>query len=288
MEILQRLNKAYPVADDEQQRNLQDCLGATNKRIVGSAIEAMATGDMARLGELMVEAQAAFDAHAMPMCPNQLTAPNLHRVLNLAGLAPHIWGAKGVGSQGDGCAQLLCRSAADQEAAIQLVTRELGMPCMPLQIGSTRPVTQAVIPAASFPQNLFPASKSLPPALFPVLDADGILKPAILLLVEEAFEAGLQVTGCHSAAVRRAILRNPLDAAPSPLLLQHIVVIVSPQHKEAFEEIFHNQLDIRDFNRLPPRLRQYAAQLRRNSAQFSDAASLYSGTPRRSTRRAPR
>ena len=71
------------------------------------------------------------------------------------------------------------------------------MPCMPLQIGSTRPVTQAVIPAASFPQNLFPASKSLPPALFLVLDADGILKPAILLLVEEAFEAGLQVTGRH-------------------------------------------------------------------------------------------
>ena len=48
-------------------------------------------------------------------------------------------------------------------------------------------------------------------------------------------------------------------------------MIVSPQHKEAFEEIFHNQLDIRDFNRLPPRLRQYAAQLAqlwRNMAQF--------------------
>ena len=253
----------------------------------------MATGDMARLGELMVEAQAAFDAHAMPMCPNQLTAPNLHRVLNLAGLAPHIWGAKGVGSQGDGCAQLLCRSAADQEAAIQLVTRELGMPCMPLQIGSTRPVTQAVIPAASFPQNLFPASKSLPPALFPVLDADGILKPAILLLVEEAFEAGLQVTRRHSATattIATTSTSTPPHHVSSPLLLrpQHIVVIVSPQHKEAFEEIFHNQLDIRDFNRLPPRLRQYAAQLWRNSAQFSDAPSLYSGMPRRSTRPARR
>ena len=81
------------------------------------------------------------------------------------------------------------------------------MPCMPLQIGSTRPVTQAVIPAASFPQNLFPASKSLPPALFPVLDADGILKPAILLLVEEAFEAGLQVTG----AIRRNSARNSVQ-----------------------------------------------------------------------------
>ena len=49
---------------------------------------------------------------------------------------------------------------------------------------------------------------------------------------------------------------------------QHIVVIVSPQHKEAFEEIFHNQLDIRDFNRLPPRLRQYAAQLWRNYGEI--------------------
>ena len=73
------------------------------------------------------------------------------------------------------------------------------------------------------------------------------------------------MTGRHSAATRRAILRNSLDAAPPPFRLQHIVVIVSPQHKEAFEEIFHNQLDIRDFNRLPPRLRQYAAQSWRNN-----------------------
>ena len=75
-EILQRLNKAYPSPTTSSSATCRTALGATNKRIVGSAIEAMATGDMARLGELMVEAQAAFDAHAMPMCPNQLTAPN--------------------------------------------------------------------------------------------------------------------------------------------------------------------------------------------------------------------
>ena len=88
------------------------------------------------------------------------------------------------------------------------------MPCMPLQIGSTRPVTQAVIPAASFPQNLFPASKSLPPALFPVLDADGILKPAILLLVEEAFEAGLQVTA--GTARHRHLHYSATSTSPPP------------------------------------------------------------------------
>ena len=34
---------------------------------------------MKRVGELMIEAQEAFDKHAMPMCPSQLTAPNLTR-----------------------------------------------------------------------------------------------------------------------------------------------------------------------------------------------------------------
>lgn len=34
--------------------------------------------------------------------------------------------------------------------------------------------------------------RSMPPALFPVMSSDGILKPAVLLLVEEAIEAGMQ------------------------------------------------------------------------------------------------
>jgi len=47
----------------------------------------------------MDEAQELFDKYATPVCPSQLTAPNLHRVLNHAPLRKHIWGAKGVGSQ---------------------------------------------------------------------------------------------------------------------------------------------------------------------------------------------
>ena len=231
--ILQRLNKCYPVADDEEQANLQDLLGATNKRIINTAMDALGSGDMQKLGELMTEAQALFDKHAMPVCPSQLTAPNLHKILGHAPLKPHIWGAKGVGSQGDGCAQLLCKTPEDMEKVIEIVEREFKMSCLSLQIGQTRPVTQALIPAASFSQHLFPASKSLPPALFPVLDTDGILKPAILILVEEALEAGLN----------------------------SVVIVVSPGHKKDFEEIFHNQLEIRDYNKLPPKLRQYAKKI---------------------------
>ena len=66
----------------------------------------------------------------MPICPSQLTAPNLHKILECKALRPHIWGAKGVGSQGDGCAQLLCRSVADMERVTAIVEREFKMSCM--------------------------------------------------------------------------------------------------------------------------------------------------------------
>ena len=70
---------------------------------------------------------------------------------------------------------------------------------MPLTIGGTHAVTQALIPASSFSQALFPASACLPPALFPILDADGLLKPAILILVEEALAAGKRTSNLHRA-----------------------------------------------------------------------------------------
>ena len=44
----------------------------------------------------------------------QLTAPVLHKVLGLPELQPLVWGGKGVGSQGDGTAQLLCKGEQEQ------------------------------------------------------------------------------------------------------------------------------------------------------------------------------
>ena len=126
--------------------------------------------------------------------------------------------------------QLLCKSEEDVEVVMKIVQAELGMSCMPLQIGAVTPVAQAIIPAASFSSALFPASKCLPPALFPVMDADGLLKPAILILVEEALAAGLH----------------------------RVVIVVSAAQHADFEKIFHKQAPMREYNRVPERLRQYA------------------------------
>ncbi|MEP0761126.1 MAG: GHMP kinase, partial [Chloroflexota bacterium] len=134
MEILARLNRSYPFADNETEAGVQKLLGPINKRIVHQAVEALKAGDGEQLGALMAEAQQFFDRYATPACPEELTAPVLHRVLAYEPLKPHIWGGKGVGSQGDGTAQFIARSEADQQAVIDIIERDLAMPCLKLTL----------------------------------------------------------------------------------------------------------------------------------------------------------
>ncbi|GAB4543946.1 MAG: hypothetical protein Kow0063_37530 [Anaerolineae bacterium] len=233
MEILARLNRCYPFAENEIERGVQELLGPINKRIVHQAIEALQQGNAERLGALMVEAQAFFDRYAQPACPEELTAPVLHRVLNYEPLKPHIYGGKGVGSQGDGTAQFLARSEADQQAVIEIIERDLGMPCLTLTLRTGQKVRKAVIPAAGFGTRLFPASKAAKKELFPIIDRDGIAKPAILLIVEEALNAGID----------------------------EVIIIVQEQDLGPFQSFFNVQVSIENFNKLPRHFQDYAQYL---------------------------
>ena len=134
MRILEQLNRCYPQARNEVARGVQRLLGPTNDRIVHQAAEALRDGDAERMGALMVEAQALFDEYAIPACPEELSAPVLHRVLNHEPLKAHIWGGKGVGSQGDGSAQFIARSKDDQQAAVEIIEQDLGMSSLKLSI----------------------------------------------------------------------------------------------------------------------------------------------------------
>ncbi|GIL46215.1 hypothetical protein Vafri_3252 [Volvox africanus] len=98
----------------------------------------MAAGDVSRLGRLMVEAQQLFDQLAGPLCPEQLTAPILHKVLSYPAIQELVWGGKGVGSQGDGTAQLLCRGSEEQAKVCAILCSDLGLDCMPLTVTPLR------------------------------------------------------------------------------------------------------------------------------------------------------
>ena len=55
-----------------------------------------------------------------------------------------------------------------------------------------KPIRKAVIPIAGYGTRLFPATKAVPKALFPIIDKDGIAKPVIQLIIEEAVSAGVE------------------------------------------------------------------------------------------------
>ena len=233
MEILNRLNRCYPFAENEVERGVQELLGPINKRLVNQSMEALRDSDAARLGALLTEAQVFFDRYATPACPEELTSPVLHHVLGYAPLKPHILGGKGVGSQGDGTAQFICPTETDQQAVIQILERDLHLPALKMTITPQQKIRKAVIPAAGFGTRLFPATKATKKELFPVVDRDGIAKPAILVIVEEALEAGIE----------------------------EVIIVVQKNDLDDFRFLFTEQISIENYNKLPPQSQEYSRRL---------------------------
>jgi UTP-glucose-1-phosphate uridylyltransferase/mevalonate kinase len=221
-EILAKLNHCFPFADDDMQRKVQRYLGAMNRKIVHDAVNALENGEVEKIGKLMNTAQKKFDAHLIPACPSQLTAPVLHRVLKYEPLQSYIYGGKGVGSQGDGSAQLLAKDEESRQKMIQILESDLGMSCLPLTIKTAQKIRKAVIPAAGFGTRLFPASKAIKKELFPIIDSTGRAKPVLLAIVEEAFNSGIET----------------------------ISVIIQERDRELFEDFFYNLPFAENFNKL--------------------------------------
>ena len=221
-EILSKLNKCYPFAENDLQRGVQKYLGEISASITKQAVAAIEKGDTVTLGKLMTESQAAFDTYCMPACPSQLTSPVLHKLLSFPSIQPHILGGKGVGSQGDGTAQLLVKDAAMQEKVIGIIESELSMHCLKLTLSSAKKVRKAVIPAAGFGTRLFPATKALKKELFPVIDKKGVAKPVIQVIIEEALAGDIE----------------------------EICVIVQKGDRALFEEYFHTPPPVEHFAKL--------------------------------------
>ena len=233
-EILARLNQCYPFAQNAIARNVQHYLGSINRDIVSRATEDLRSGDAQGLGHLMSEAQQLFDEHCAPACPGELNAPVLHQVLSHPSIQPHIWGGKGVGSQGDGSAQLIARSEEDREAVVRVLRDELGLSTLVLDLLPTTRVRKAVITAAGFGTRLYPATKVIKKELFPIVTADGIAKPILLVIVEEALKSGIE----------------------------EICLVVQQGEREVFEGFLSTPESPMHHDKLPIHLREYSGYLR--------------------------
>lgn len=82
---------------------------------------------------------------------------------------------------------------------------------------------KAIIPVAGYGTRLFPATKNIKKAFLPIMDLDGILKPVILILLEQLQQAGIE----------------------------EICLVIGEGEKETYEEFF-KPLPIEHYNKLTP------------------------------------
>ena len=189
--ILSDLNAAFPFAKSPRDRDVHQCLGAENQRILSAARACIEAGNASELGALMTEAQAVFDHYLMPVC-EELKSPRLHQVLSDPAVAAWVYGGKGVGSQGDGCVQFICKSPASRIELEAYLKRQYGLPCFELDIRRPASIRKAVIPVAGLGTRMFPYTKAVPKTFLPIVTPDGIAKPVVQAIVEEALSAGVE------------------------------------------------------------------------------------------------
>ena len=185
VKILADLNRGYPFASNEMEIRLHEALGEDNQEITARAMKYISEGEVEKLGALMVEAQELFDDKVAPMCPAELTSPVLHDTLADEKIKSLTYGGKGVGSQGDGTVQFLAKSAEDQAQLIDYLQNVKGMTAYPLTLKPNTAVKKAIIPVAGFGTRLYPQTRGVKKEFCPVVDSDGLVKPAILVLLEE-------------------------------------------------------------------------------------------------------
>lgn len=190
--ILSDLNKCYPFATNELEQKVHEALGQDNQKIIQRAEKYLTEGDAPALGQLMTEAQHLFDEKVAPASYGELQAPVLHSVLEDPALQKWIYGAKGVGSQGDGTAQFLCRDADSRDELMEYLQTNRSMRSFALTLKPGQSVKKAIIPVAGFGTRLYPATKEIKKDFMPLVDRDGTTKPVILILLEQLEEAGIE------------------------------------------------------------------------------------------------
>ena len=190
IKILSDLNKAYPFPNSDAERALHDALGQQNLEIVERAIKYMAEGDAESLGKLMTEAEALFDEKVAPMS-SALWSPKLHAVLQDPKILPLVWGGKGVGSHGDGSVQFLAKSEEAQQQVADYLN-EQGMKAYTLTLKPVHTVRRAIIPVAGFGTRLYPSTRVIKKDFFPIPCPDGMVRPVILILLEELVQSGIE------------------------------------------------------------------------------------------------
>lgn len=89
-------------------------------------------------------------------------------------------------------------------------------------MGNIKNVRKAVIPAAGYGTRLYPASKIVKKEFFPIVDRDGMTKPIIQIIIEEAVESGIEEVCIIIREDEREIFAKYFEESANPELEKRI------------------------------------------------------------------
>ena len=110
-----------------------------------------------------------------------------------------------------------------------------------LTLKPNQAIRKAVIPVAGFGTRLYPETRGVKKEFCPVIDKDGLVKPAILVLLEE------------------------LDAVE----IEEICLILNQEEKAYYEEFFYKPLSEEHYEKLPTQMKAYEDKIRRISHKLN-------------------
>lgn len=233
IKILGDLNKAYPFPQTNIDKNVHKYLGEINAENIEDAIKCLENGDAKALGKLMTKTQKQFDKYMIPACVDELKAPLLHKTLEDENIIKLTYGGKGVGSQGDGTIQFLAKDKETQTKLISYLENELKMDAFALTIRKSNLIKKAIIPLAGNGTRMYPMTKVVRKCFLPVIDKN-VIKPTILVLLEELYDAGIE----------------------------KICLIIDKMDQPIFDSFFSDDLDENILKKLSPELIAYERKIK--------------------------
>lgn len=184
--ILADLNSVYPFPNSEQEMELVYALGEYNHQSIINAEKLILNGNVLELGYVLNNFQKNFDKK-VAVFSDELKAPRLHGLIEYSSMIDGVLACKGVGSQGDGMAQLLVESESKVDEIIEIIRERFQYECYKLKVGQQN--LNAIIPIAGMGTRMYPYTQLIDKTLLPIIDS-GKVYPALFLILRELFFSG--------------------------------------------------------------------------------------------------
>lgn len=131
--ILFDLNKTLLYSQNENNLKLFDFFNNINKKLVLKIKKILESDNLLDLGFYIKKYQLEFDINVSPFC-EELKSPYLHEFMKWINSQDFVLGSKGVGSQGDGMAQVYIESDKEVFNIIKKIKELFGYDCYHIKI----------------------------------------------------------------------------------------------------------------------------------------------------------